>query len=80
MTGAESNKMYSAILDLVEDARYFRYTDDDVIPEPNSCAACGIHNEKSGMFYTESAGVHRWIKPSSELVLKRMKARYALRK
>jgi len=71
--------MYSAILNLLEDASLFKYSTDDQIPEPNSCANCGKHAKKEGMYYTSSIGLHRWIEPSDEMRLKRMIARRNLK-
>lgn len=67
--------MYSAMLTLLKDPRYFERSADDVIPEPNSCAVCGYHYAKTGMYYSESIGYHVWIEPTNELRLRRMKAR-----
>ena len=61
---------------LVEDSRYFRsYRRNGAILEPNSCAVCGVHGPKEGMYYAGSAGWHTWVEPSNTLRLLRMKAR-----
>lgn len=70
--------MYHDIASLVEDTRYFAYKNDNVIPAVNSCAVCGAHGPKGGMYIARPVGVHTWVEPSNELRLKRMKARKSL--
>jgi hypothetical protein len=67
--------MFYAMQDLVIDTRKFIYKEDTVIPEPNACAHCGENKKFHGMTSSVPIGIHTWIQPTQDIILKRMKAR-----
>jgi hypothetical protein len=52
---------------------------DRTLPDPYGCEDCGIDRLGHGIQYTKTVGMHRWIKPSNEQILQRMRARYIVR-
>ena len=45
------------------------------IPTPNGCRHCGIPERQHARQWTDEAGWHEWVAPSSAQILARMKAR-----